>query len=171
MARAKKALWDEGYSLGVNPKPSAEGIKNLRKLARMLDRDADNKKGIRFDLSIFGKTKVPHDQLKVTAFGFLTVKRGFKPELSCGTTACAVGYAALSGKFKGLSYTVDEDGAIHVDGSNKVFDLTNEQWEFLFEDSSYEGVTTGARGERKVAKRIRQFCAGEVRPHHWSYGD
>ena len=140
--------------------PNRTGKNRLLKLAALLEADAKNKKGVKFDLGIWGRSDDPE----------LT-----PVSVSCGTTACAVGLAVVSGAFKrsGLYNTADLPGRISPSFDNRVgfdaveafFDLTGEEAGFLFSDDFYPvSFRTGAKGERFVAKRIRQFVAGKVAP-------
>lgn len=145
--------------------------KRLLKLADLLEADAKNKKGIKFDLGVVGCTSE-----------WLEGEEEFVPALDCGTTACAMGLAAISGAFKrsaGLSYKIDFLSEVEttINGRRvdydvaamKVFDISQEAAHLLFSPSYYCGSTwndvpTGADGERRVAKRIRDFVAGKVAP-------
>jgi hypothetical protein len=130
----------------------------LLKLADLLEADAKNKKGIKFDLGLWGFSD------------------DGPASISCGTSACAVGLAVLSGAFKsdGLTnYYGDLSGRIcpsfdDVDGFEAVerlFNISNLEANFLFLDENYpSNKTTGAVGERFVAKRIRDFVAGKAKP-------
>lgn len=131
--------------------------RRLLKLADLLEADAKNKKGIKFDIGAWGYSDS----------GEFTV--------SCGTTACAMGLAVVSGAFKraGLRAryigSADDGGVtmIPIFGSHHGFDAAVQLFgispgdaEYLFSGDHYaisEG--TGARGERTVAKRIRAFVA------------
>lgn len=137
--------------------------RRLLKLADLLEADANNKKGIKFDLGIVGgAADWDADQ--------------YTPGVDCGTTACAMGLAAISGAFKsaGLSYHVSgTDLGTVLNGNRvrywyaatKVFDISETAAHFLFTPNSYDDVPiTGAKGERYVAKRIRDFVAGKVSP-------
>lgn len=136
---------------------TATGRKRLLKLADLLKADAKNKKGVKFDLSAWGRI-------------------GDKREpLSCGTTACAVGLAIISGAFKreGLRAGQFSTSLLfptyrhHSDweATSAFFSITNDQAEWLFMDESYPvSHQQGARGERAVAKRIRDFVAGRASP-------
>ena len=63
--------------------------RRLLKLADLLEADAKNKRGLQFNLSEWGTS----------------LDYGSPASISCGTTACAMGLAVLSGAFKraGLS--------------------------------------------------------------------
>lgn len=129
----------------------------LLKLADLLETDAKNKKGMRFDLGTVGQASVPDSA-------------AFAPALDCGTTACAMGLAAVSGAFKrsaGLSFTIRFGDQIRCtingrqrdydDAAMKIFGITRDDAYFLFSPSDYEVTPRGAAGERFVAKRIRAF--------------
>lgn len=129
--------------------------RRLLKLADLLEADAKNKKGVKFDLSDWGYAE------------------NKKKPISCGTTACAMGLAVASGAFKreGLRSTYG-DGfllPLHRDregfsAAESLFDIGHDASTFLFSDSYYpRGKTKGAIGELFVAKRIRDFVAGKVK--------
>lgn len=138
--------------------------RRLLKLADLLEADAANKRGVKFDIGTWGCSS---DVI---------------PAPDCGTTACAMGLAALSGAFRraGLEgrWAGDALGEKRLEitfkgrGSPRaaamcVFEISNEDASFLFMPSAYEGyglgsLPSGAKGERIVAKRIRDFVAGKV---------
>jgi hypothetical protein len=130
----------------------------LLRLADLLEADASNDLGIKFDLSEWG------------------LVRNKEEPVSCGTTACAMGLAALSGAFKdeGLSYRFyDDEGACRFvevfvgdesgfRAASKLFDIPTYVSEFLFAPNLIsQSKISGAIGERFVAKRIRDFIAGK----------
>lgn len=136
--------------------------RRLLKLADLLEADAKNKKGIKFDLCTFCTTKSPDYPV------------------SCGTRACAIGLAALSGAFKrqGLEFEFrneDDEPELYFifedmetwDGfvvAERFFDLERYEANFLF---ATHAVTinngAGAGAERALAKKIRKFVAtGEL---------
>lgn len=150
------------------------GKRRLLKLADLLVKDARKKTGIKFDLKIVaeastrkaweGKKKVPVD---------------------CGTAACALGLAAISGKFKraGLSYTIEENMRSKFDLTGRsmfdltvngqiqyydnagaiVFGITQQEARFLFHPDHYPSdFIRGAKAELNVAKRIRDFANGKI---------
>jgi hypothetical protein len=132
--------------------------RRLLKLADLLEADAKNKKGIKFDLGTWGNSD--DDEVSV----------------SCGTTACAMGLAVVSGAFKraGLTNHYSDnadsicprfDGYVGFAAAAALFDIEYNAATFLFEDTFYpEHKKRGAAGERYVAKRIRDFVAGKVTP-------
>ena len=139
--------------------------KRLLKLADLLEADANNPNGLKFDMGTWGESS------------------GETAEISCGTRACAMGLAALSGAFKrqGLHYEITGDpystatfidinfkDEVYSDGmesAEKLFGITDQESEFLFDDNSYpQRYKTGKRAELYVAKRIRDFVAGKVGP-------
>lgn len=131
--------------------------KRLLKLADLLEADAKNKKGVKFDLAIWGRSYI----------GGLS--------MSCGTVACAVGLAVLSGAFKRAGLTnfhkypetfsvcPEFDGSTGFDAVNKLFNIKIQESAFLFDAGAYpDDKHRGAVAERFVAKRIRDFVAGKV---------
>lgn len=131
--------------------------KRLLKLADLLEQDAKNKKGIKFDMRTWGM-----------AVDEETVGH------SCGTVACAMGLAVVSGIFKedGLCNAYGEvhlgkTFATHImpkfaghtgfDAAALLFGIHIQDAHHLFSDGAYEGEVTGAKGERRVAERIRKF--------------
>jgi hypothetical protein len=132
--------------------------RRLLKLADLLEANAKNKKGVKFDLETVARSR----------------SLGKTMPLDCGTTACAMGLAAISGAFKrqGLSYyivqpygvnlTVHGDSMHYADVAMRMFDLTLHEAHYLFSPGHAPFKTyKGARAERLVAKRIRALVAGE----------
>jgi hypothetical protein len=129
------------------------GNARLLKLAKLLEDDAKRKKGICFDLGTWGR-----------------IKDTEKP-LSCGTTACAMGLAALSGAFKrqGLKWkTRGTNCIIDIGYGNTwnpmiaaahLFGIELYQVNYLFIRTWGMSMCVGAEGERAVAARIRKFVA------------
>jgi hypothetical protein len=123
--------------------------RRLLKLADLLDADAKNKKGIQFDMRSWGEVDDPENPI------------------SCGTQACAMGLAALSGAFKRAGLEADiEFGMVdfrwkrrYTDGfsaARKLFEIDDFEAEMLF------GLhrimpREGAEAERAKAKQIRKF--------------
>jgi hypothetical protein len=137
--------------------------RRLLKLASLLQTDAKNKKGIRFDINIVacnvnGKNFNPKEIVP----------------LDCGTSACAMGLASISGAFKkqGLSYRV-QDGSLRntfngwvVDfdkAAMKLFGVTIEQAHYLFNPNAYPFKNrVGAAAEREVVRRIKRVVEGKL---------
>jgi len=128
----------------------------LLKLADLLEADAANRKGIKFDLGLWGSIDRLDDEVSV----------------SCGTTACAMGLAVVSGAFKraGLingAFTKDiifpemkGSGLGGIQAAAELFDIEVGEASYLFFDTEYPyEKRRGAAGERYVAKRIRKFVA------------
>lgn len=147
--------------------------RRLLKLADLLEADASEKKGIKFDMGTIAERKAKSAE-----------DRAIK--LDCGTTGCAMGLAGISGAFKhaGLGYRIgeqlDPDGGMDivltVGGSRTdyhsaaimIFGLTQGQARFLFAPESYPSkFIRGAKAERYVAKRIRDLVAGEITSESW----
>jgi hypothetical protein len=148
----------------------------LLKLADLLEADAKNKKGITFNLNVVAEKRVDYEW---SSKGYHThhFKLHDTPTLSCGTAACAVGLAMLSGAFKrqGFTYYYDPDyGLLPQYGlycgfgsaDAEFFGLSEIEHIFLFMPGSYNNNNDGlgAKAEREVAKRIRQFVADKVSP-------
>lgn len=122
--------------------------KRLLKLAELLEADAKNKKGVKFSMP---------------SWGYVEDKSA---PISCGTQACAMGLAALSGAFKqaGLDYYL-ADGHVQftVKGANmhgasaaeEIFGITYDDSMKLFEN--WKGAGVGRRAELAKAKQIRRF--------------
>ena len=140
--------------------PNRTGKNRLLKLADLLEADAKNRKGVKFDLGLWGSTE-DIENIPVS--------------VSCGTTACAVGLAVVSGAFKRSGLTNGAsfqgkivpkfEGELGFEAVEKFFNLSNRESDFLFTDEYYtDDQCKGAKGERAVAKRIRQFVADKVAP-------
>jgi hypothetical protein len=127
----------------------------MKRLEKLLKRDAKNKKGVSFDMQIWGKVKGKHN-------------RKPKPELSCNTFACALGLAAISGEFtkEGLGYNTQYIGHNHwaIDPTFKgevsfevgasFFGLSFDQASWLFSPQSYSAIE-GKEAELEAASRVR----------------
>lgn len=130
----------------------------LLRLADLLEADAARPDGVKFDLA--------H-----------VVCVGQRPEngivkVDCGTQACAMGLAAISGAFEdeGLGYrigllgfdvTIYGEPREWSDAASHVFGLATNEVDFLFTPCAYM-QTKGAEAERIVASRIRDMVAGDV---------
>lgn len=124
-------------------------VRAVRKLAMMLRADADDESGVRFDYSEWG-----------------SVGDESRP-MSCGTTACALGLAAVSGKFPGLGFVADGRRSInftwqgvHVPASEaakRAFGTTDHQFGQLFLPSPGEEIH-GAVAELAVAAKLEAYA-------------
>ena len=122
--------------------------RRLLKLADLLEADAKNKKGVRFDMAGWGE--VTDETAPV----------------SCGTQACAMGLAGLSGAFKraGLEAVI-RFGSVGFewkgepvngfDAAVSLFNISEEEADHLFSPRGKNDE--GAAGERAKAKEIREF--------------
>lgn len=144
--------------------------KRLLKLADLLEADAKNKKGVKFDLAVIAAPAKEEGCYFYSSFG-----RGAKPEMNCGTAACAVGLATLHPTFNrmGLTYYYNKSDEFQPKfgkhrgwgkAERKFFDLNEHESAFLFVHYSYPTRPEGAKGERAVARRIRSFAAGKISP-------
>jgi hypothetical protein len=146
--------------------------KRLLKLADLLEADAKNKKGIKFDLGVVLCSSGEDQPVD------------YQPAVNCGTTACAMGLAAVSGAFKraGLGFYTEIvfdryygkervdiemvwDGARvdYIMAACNLFGIDQDTANFLFSPSNYgRNDPVGASGERKVAKRIRDLVDGKI---------
>ena len=130
-------------------------LKALTKLAKLLRENADNPHGMMFDLDCV-----------------LTHRNSNKFAMDCGTVGCAIGLAAVSGQFKGLTH--NQVGTPHYksyDGmraGRMYFGLDLGQANRLFYSGAYRNLPTvrGADAERAVAKRILAFVRREEKKQH-----
>lgn len=143
----------------------------LMRLVKLLRKDASNKKGVKFDLETWGWCSDRQQPLwDSTTANLLPV--------SCGTTACAMGLAALSGEFEkeGLFATYIEewngvslvpelvskdpglDNSQGFSAAARLFGIRYDVADWLFSPSYYQSrQRKGAKGERAVADRIAKF--------------
>ena|SRR6185312_8885744 len=141
--------------------------RRLLKLADLLEADAKNLKGISFDLMTWARPSESIDGSYRTKLE--------KVPVDCGTSACAVGLACISGAFRrsGLSYVYKRwnEGFYLIpqfgtEGGMKAvqsfFGIDRRSADFLFASDNYpEGKRQGAAAERFVARRIRDFVSGK----------
>lgn len=159
---------------------TAVGRRRLLKLAKVLEADAKNKKGIKFDLSTWAKPSTCKDHGSSVGY-FLEVPDSV--QANCDTAACAVGLACVSGAFKraGLGYRFNNTrpgipyGTFALEPTFKdevnfvavqaFFGTSFNESNFLFDPERYpKKWRKGATGERFVAKRIRKFVSGKATP-------
>lgn len=138
--------------------------KRLLKLADMLEADAANEKGLKFDMRTWGsraKDVSGNRNFEATS----DFKRKNEVAVSCDTAGCAIGLACLSGSFKraGLSYSVSDgyvtptyNGLRNFYAVEAFFGLDYRDAVDLFLPESYR-TRRGAKAELTVARRIRKF--------------
>lgn len=143
-------------------------VERLQRLSKLLREDAANPQGLTFNLAFWGR--VPSQE------GLDT----HSVAVNCGTQACAMGLAAISGEFKaeGLDYEVvaprtwgnqirplftDSTGtASDFRAAEKLFEISHLSAVILFDPTQY-AKTNGAEAEIEVADRIDGLIAnGEV---------
>lgn len=144
----------------------------LLRLAALLETDAANPEGVKFDLSGWGMdaqfSGASCDQRENLIEAGVGFKVGQVVPVNCGTAACAVGLAALTGAFagEGLTYEINAGGELSpvYEGERswgavyEFFGLDADTAIKLFSDNSYK-VSRGAEAELAVAARIRELCA------------
>jgi hypothetical protein len=164
---------------------SAKGRKLLLKLADLLEEDAKNKKGIKFNLEVVcepADLDLNTDDPSALGFG----KDG--PTLDCKTAACAMGLAAISGRFKNLGYELngDKDGNYYNieviyektkgdkytgfdSAAEAMFDIPIDDVQYLFVADYYDTkYVRGRKGELAVAKRIREYVKGKMNKAYYA---
>lgn len=129
----------------------------LKKLRKLLYADARKKTGVKFDLGTWAHPSNDQKNLLESP-----------PGLDCNTTACAIGLACLSGKFKraGLGFNIHYRTIVptykhytQFQAAEQFFGLTSYQASKLFSNANYP-ICRGAEAERAVAKRITEFLTG-----------
>lgn len=141
-------------------------VERLSRLADLIERTipkmaTDDRDGFDFNMSTWGR--FAHDK---------------KPEPDCGTTACALGLAAISGEFADAGLMalpvgtkhpmlpvalriISTNGNCAMAAAQDVFDIDDDQAQFLFLPSEYDydAELYGPEGARTVVARIREFIA------------
>ena len=131
----------------------------LLRLARLLREDAANPKGVKFDMGTWGKAGVLRT-----------------PGVSCGTAACAMGLAALSGEFaaEGLKAKIEGFWRPHVFptmpgfarsgywAAMDLFDIGYNDAAFLFSPDGWNDRRAVA--EVAVSERIEKYVATNLAP-------
>ena len=127
----------------------------LLRLADLLEEDSANPEGIRFDMNYWSRST------------HVDLRYDWKPAHSCGTTACAMGLAAISGRFKKEGLSLDLTGVPEMPGgyvglgaAAELFTISLRDASLLFLPDAYE-YSVGAKAERAVALRIRALVAGD----------
>lgn len=154
--------------------------------ADLLEADANNPNGIKFDLGVWVKPSSTGAEEPV----FYTFPEPVeKLPVNCETTACAVGLFCLSGQFEkdGLGYEFHQQSGGYIliptftdkDGDKfdtfqaaaQLFRISHDDAQYLFDPDSYD-VVAGAGAELDVAARIRNFIKGEIDyDYHPAYKD
>lgn len=140
----------------------------LLKLADLLEADANNEKGVSFDLGAWIQKRNPSGEFTTSGFVY-----GEVVPVNCNTAACAWGLAAISGAFAddGVSYTIDGYDRLIPTFLDKryfvaaayFFEISESESGFLFDPDFYpESKLRGRDGELFVAARIRELAAGKV---------
>lgn len=149
-------------------------VSRLERLAKLLEQDAANPKGVQFNISQWAGPAWGDEHE-----GAFPTK---KIKVDCGTMACGMGLAALSGEFKkdGLTYTLigstgsymlcptfmDNERSFPEEGfdaAEALFEIARGHVEYLFDADYYpEEMHKGAKGELYMAKRIRALIAGKI---------
>lgn len=146
----------------------------LLKLADLLEADAANPKGLKFDL---GSWVAPADR-----WSFEQKPDAATIPISCGTSACAMGLAVLSGAFAEYGLTsaiIEREGpeagkfnyllfpqlghATGFEAAEVLFAINDGDSRYLFDPDFYSADRhVGAEAERDVAARIRDFVVGTI---------
>lgn len=130
--------------------------RRLLKLADLLNENAKNATGAKYYHGHWGRVE-DRDNL-----------------MSCGTTACALGLAAISGAFKkaGLGFKMPHEGAYidftfkgrlvrPVTAAKKTFGVSENQFSEIFCSSPIDSrgykLNVGADAEKAVARKIKRI--------------
>jgi hypothetical protein len=134
----------------------------LLKLADLLEADAANPQGVKFDLAAWAVNLNDSGNSYDNHF----VQGQDEIPVDCGTAACAFGLAAISGAFadEGLTYMIDRSNNLYpqykeatgFDAATKFFDIDMNTASALFEPANYD-IRKGADAELEVAGRIREL--------------
>lgn len=145
----------------------------LLRLADLLEADAANPNGVKFNLDHWAVDAGMPEAEIVDRGNFLFPLDTKVVPLDCRTAACAMGLAALSGAFKddGLDWRITGGGYVmptfrNIDegfqAAEALFQISYRQAECLFASEFYpDGSRKGHKGELAVAKRIRDFVDGK----------
>lgn len=165
----------------------------LLTLAVLLENDAKNPSGAKFDLSgwvgIGGSFSKPlplqqfdleHDEdVFRKAQSMRIIPQSKLPGMTCGTKGCALGLAMLSGLFEQFgmvaSYYEIENGIMLVpmcngqdgfEAGSELFGISEGTSRYLFDPDCYVGTPREAAGELRVADRIRELVAGSIEQNY-----
>lgn len=138
----------------------------LLRLAALLESDAANPNGVKFDLRTWAGDAAPEPGMETEP------PDPKKLGVHCGTQACAIGLACLSGAFAedGLSWEVSdhENNIVPLFNGQKGIDAVTELFALyghsqacrLFVDVYYpDEQQKGRDAELAVAARVREFVA------------
>ncbi len=146
----------------------------LRRLSALLRKDAADPKGVQFDLGFWAAPSVSELPSRCFATDDIT-----KVKLDCGTTACAMGLAALSGEFSeegltcmfqastadGMGYALFPQmlstGAANFDAAAQLFELTFQAAQYLFDPEEY-GHRSGYRNPDFPGEYVPRGAVGEL---------
>src|SRR5712664_106281 len=151
----------------------------LLKLAGLLEADAKNEKGVKFDLGWWAAPSDEADTGLVRKDTFASIEEPIP--VNCNTSACAMGLAVISGAFEEFGLyahyieSKDYDGRtptytmfpampgsrIGFDAAKELFGIISDDANYLFDPEHYS-VTKGGLAELDVAKRIRDFTEGTI---------
>jgi hypothetical protein len=141
----------------------------LRELVALLRADAENPEGVRFNLATWISYSIPDtvptDMLYTRAISLWP--DSFVPSISCNTTACAGGLAAMHPPFQeqGLSFTISYKGSMTPTYEGKqdyvalahFFDIPWDITDYFFSPNRYHLIPVGKEGELVVAGRIEDY--------------
>lgn len=145
---------------------SDKAKKRLLRLAKLLRKDAKCKTGIKFNMGDWGSTED------------VDTKIG----MNCGTQACALGLAAISGEFKrdGLSFKTTADSPFcdpvntvdftykgrecnAIEAAMATFDIPQCVADYIFGgDATVRTNGEGAKAEIEMAEIIEGVCKGKL---------
>lgn len=148
---------------------------NLETLHALLIADANNETGLSFNMNFWIADAKSISEESSGNWRLNTIKKfgipagetiTYSAPINCGTAACAMGLAALSGAFPNL--TIENHVGIPTviyrtlgvrftdfEAACKLFGISTTYAEWLFGPSSYGLVSKGHEAELEVAKRLR----------------
>jgi hypothetical protein len=138
---------------------SDKAKKRLLRLAKLLRKDAKCKTGVKFNMGDWGSTED-----EATKLG-----------MNCGTQACALGLAAISGEFKreGLSFKTHIANTIDfvykgrscgpIEAAVATFDIPECVADYIFGgDANVKTKGEGAKAEIEMAEIIENVAKGKL---------
>ncbi len=142
----------------------------LERFIALLERDMNNPKGVKFDMSYWAKVADSYSR-----YSFVD---GKQPTVDCGTNACALGLAAISGEFaaEGLKYDISSEGDLlptfndkqDFEAGAELFGISKHDAQVLFDPWYYPRTQRqGAAAEQEVIDRIKNLIAkGNLYDYH-----